>query len=101
MQTAVRHSVDMRTTRGQKSAQEAWETPLVKMKEPGVSASVNDYLLGRVGIVPTIPNTSCARSAVSLIRAHSVLLSARLPAPFILRSAVRSDWCVVGTFELW
>src|SRR5437667_9996773 len=78
MQTAVRHSVDMRTTRGQKSAQEAWETPLVKMKDPGVSASVNDYLLGRVVIVPTIPKTSWARSVLSLMMADSVPFNARI-----------------------
>ena len=78
MQTAVRHSVDMRTTRGQKSAQEAWETPLVKVKDPGVSASVNDYLLGRVVIVPTIPKTSWARSVLSLMMADSVPFNARI-----------------------
>lgn len=36
MQTAVRHYADLRTGRGQKAAQEAWETPLVKVKDPGV-----------------------------------------------------------------
>ena len=33
MQTAVRHYADLRTTRDQKAAQEAWETPVVKVKE--------------------------------------------------------------------
>jgi len=36
MQTAVRHYADLRTTRGQKAAQEAWETPVVKVKDRGV-----------------------------------------------------------------
>ena len=36
MQTAVRHHADLRTTRGQKAAQEASETPVVKAKPPGV-----------------------------------------------------------------
>ncbi len=30
MQTAVRHCADLRTNRGQKAAQEAWETPIVR-----------------------------------------------------------------------
>jgi len=33
MQTAVRHYIDLRTGRGQTAAQEAWETPLVKVKD--------------------------------------------------------------------
>jgi hypothetical protein len=36
MQTAVRHYADLRTGRGQRAAQEAWETPIVKVKDPGV-----------------------------------------------------------------
>ena len=32
MQTAVRHYADLRTARGQKAAQEAWETPVVKVR---------------------------------------------------------------------
>jgi len=34
MQTAVMPYADLRTTRCQKAAQEAWETPLVKVKDP-------------------------------------------------------------------
>ena len=36
MRTAVRHYADLRTNRGQKAAQEAWETPIVKMRDRGV-----------------------------------------------------------------
>jgi len=36
MQTAVRHDADLRTTRGQKAAQEAWETPVIKVTDRGV-----------------------------------------------------------------
>jgi hypothetical protein len=35
MQTAVRHYADLRTSRGQKAAQEAWETPIVKEMDRG------------------------------------------------------------------
>ena len=33
MQTAVRHYADLRTSRGQKAAQDAWETPIVKVAD--------------------------------------------------------------------
>jgi len=36
MQTAVRHYADLRTARGQKAAQGAWETPVVKVRDRGV-----------------------------------------------------------------
>jgi len=36
MQTAVRHYADLRTNRGQKAAQEAWETPIVKVRDRGI-----------------------------------------------------------------
>src|SRR5881397_119803 len=39
MQKAVRHYADLRTARGQKAAQEAWETPVVEARVRGVSAS--------------------------------------------------------------
>src|SRR6266705_583300 len=39
MQKAVRHYADLRTARGQKAAQEAWETPVVEARDRGVSAS--------------------------------------------------------------
>lgn len=32
IQTAVRHYADLRTSRGQKAAQDAWETPIVKVR---------------------------------------------------------------------
>ena len=32
MQKAVRHYADLRTARGQKAAQEAWETPVVEAR---------------------------------------------------------------------
>ena len=35
MQTAVRHYADLRTNRGQKAAEEAWETPIVKVRDRG------------------------------------------------------------------
>src|SRR2546428_14074739 len=39
MQKAVRHYADLRTARGQKAAQEAWETPVVEARVRSVSAS--------------------------------------------------------------
>ena len=36
MQTAVRHYADLRTARGQKAAQDAWENPVVKVRDRGV-----------------------------------------------------------------
>jgi len=36
MQMAVRHFADLRTGRGQMAAREAWETPVVKVKDRGV-----------------------------------------------------------------
>ena len=33
IQTAVRHYADLRTSRGQKAAQDAWETPIVKVSD--------------------------------------------------------------------
>jgi len=33
MQTAVTHYADLRTARGRKAVQEAWETPVVKVKD--------------------------------------------------------------------
>jgi len=36
MQTVVMPYAVLRTTRGQKAAQEAWETPVVKVKNRGV-----------------------------------------------------------------
>lgn len=36
MQTAVKHYADLRTARGQKAAQEAWETPVVRVRDHGV-----------------------------------------------------------------
>ena len=36
MQTAVQHYADLRTARGQKAAQEAWEAPVVEMRDRGV-----------------------------------------------------------------